>query len=238
MVVTESAAASAPMRDVRSWAARRDVLVALGAAGIVTPASYAIGLLAGWISGVEWLEAAAVATSYACTALCILQRRINYAFGAVSTALYTVLFLRHGLIASALLNAYLTPQLAYGWLRWGRDATTKPVTWLVKQPRWIPAYGAATAAAYLGAAALVNTFGGQLAWADAAILAGSILAQLLLDNKRLETWFVWIAVNLIAIWTYFTAGLVMASMQYALFVATAVLGFVAWLRSMRQGGAR
>jgi nicotinamide mononucleotide transporter len=216
----------------RSASTVRDMAVAIGVAAILTPASYWLGHLPGWNAKVEWLEAFAVATSFASTALCVLQRRFNYVFGAVSTSLYALLFFRHGLIASALLNIYLTPQLVYGWFRWRRDAVTRPVTWLVADRRWIPAYLAVTGAAYVGAVWLVGLLGGQLAWADSAILAGSVLAQFLLDNKRIETWFVWFAVNLIAIWTYFTAGLVVAGMQYIVFLISAVLGFVAWLRSM------
>ncbi|AEI12857.1 nicotinamide riboside transporter PnuC [Cellulomonas gilvus] len=217
----------------RTAPGRRDVVVAVAAAALLTAASYGLGIAAGWISGVEWLEALAVATSYASTALCIVQRRFNYVFGAVSTALYAALFFRHGLVASAFLNVYLTPQLVYGWVRWRRDDQTRPVTWLVHDKKWIPAYLGVTVVAYLGGAWLVGLLDGQLAWADSAILAGSILAQLLLDNKRIETWFVWIAVNVIAVWTYFTAGLVVAGLQYVIFIGTAVLGFIAWLRATR-----
>lgn len=213
--------------------ARRDIAVSVVAAVLLTGASYGIGVLAGWVDAVGWLEAFAVATSYSCTILCIRQRRANYVVGAVSTAAYAVLFLQNGLLASALLNLYLTPQLVYGWFRWGRDEQTRPVTWLVRDRRWIPVYLGVTGAAYLGAIWLVGALGGRLVWADAAILAGSLLAQFLLDNKRIETWFVWVAVNVLAVGTYLSAGLVVAGLQYVVFVVTAVLGFRAWLRSTR-----
>ena len=219
--------------STRPSSPRRDLVVALVAAVLLTGASYGIGLLAGWIDGVDRLEALAVATSYASTILCVLQRRANYVMGAMSTAAYAVLFLQHELLASALLNLYLTPQLAYGWVRWRRDAQTRPVTWLVSQWRWIPVYLAVTVVAYLGANWLVDVLGGRLALADSAILAGSLLAQFLLDNKRIETWLVWIAVNLVAIWTYSMAGLVVAGLQYVVFLVTAVLGFRVWRRSTR-----
>jgi nicotinamide mononucleotide transporter len=223
----------AALGDARATTVRRDVVGAIAAALALTWASYQVGLAAGWISAVNWLEAFAVATSYASTVLVIVQRRFNYVVGAASTICYAVLFYRAGLIASALLNLYLTPQLVYGWFRWRRDVETRPVTWLVREWRWVPAYVAATAAAYVGGVLLVRGFGGRLAWADAAILAGSVLAQFLLDNKRIETWFVWIAVNVVAVWTYFTAGLVVAGLQYVAFIVTAVLGFRAWYRSAR-----
>lgn len=217
----------------RLTSAPRDIAVSVAAAVVLTALSYGIGMFAGWITEVVWLETLAVATSYSCTILVIYERRANYVIGVISTAAYAVLFLNHGLLASAILNLYLTPQLVYGWFRWGRDADPRPVTWLVKERRWIPAYLGVTAAAYLGAIWLVGALGGQMVWADAAILAGSILAQFLLDNKRIETWFVWIIVNVIAVVTYFSAGLALAGFQYVFFLGTAVLGFRAWKRSMR-----
>lgn len=225
--------AAAQAHPVRWSPLTRDVVVSVVGAVTLTTVSYLVGLGVGWIATVEWLEVLAVATSYTCTALCILQRRLNYAFGVVTTVLYAVLFFRHGLVASALLNVYLAPQLVYGWFRWRPDAQARPVTWLLKERRWVPAYLGVTAAAYLGGAWLVNALGGRLAWTDAAILAGSILAQFLLDNKRIETWFVWIAVNILAVWTYLTAGLVLAGLQYVVFLGTAVLGYRAWARSAR-----
>jgi nicotinamide mononucleotide transporter len=221
------------VRAVRPSSPQNDLVLAVAAAVVLTGASYGLGVTAGWIDGVDWLEAAAVVTSYASTILCIRQRRSNYVLGAMSTAMYAVLFLGHGLLASALLNVYLTPQLAYGWVRWRRDAETRPVTWLVRQWQWIPVYLGVSVVAYLGATWMVGALGGRLASADAAILAGSLLAQFLLDNKRIETWFVWMLVNVVAIWTYFMAGLVVAGSQYVVFLATAVLGFRAWRRSTR-----
>lgn len=232
-LITTEAPATPTDRTGHVTALHRDLVVTLVAAALLTTVSYGLGVAVGWISEINWLEAVAVATSYASTALCIVQRRFNYIIGAVSTALYAALFYRHGLVASAFLNVYLTPQLAYGWFRWRRDDQTRPVTWLIADKRWVPAYLGVTVAAYACGAWLVGVLNGQLAWADAAILAGSILAQFLLDNKRIETWLIWIGVNIIAVWTYVTAGLILAGVQYVIFIGTAILGFAAWLRSTR-----
>jgi nicotinamide mononucleotide transporter len=144
----------------------------------------------------------------------------------MSTAAYCALFWGQGLVASAALNAYLTPSLIYGWIRWHADADTRPVTHV--QARFVPAYLAVTVVAYVGAVALAGALGGTFAAADSVILVGSILAQFLLDNKKVENWLVWFAVNLVAIWLYVTSGLAIAGLQYVLFLVTAVLGFRQW----------
>ena len=70
-----------------------------------------------------------------------------------------------------------------------------------------------------------------MAWTDAMILAGTILAQFLLDNKKLENWAVWAVVNVFAIYTYATAGLALAAFQYVFFLANTVYGYIIWRRS-------
>lgn len=197
----------------------------------LTMLSYVVGLSAGWISSLNYVEVFAVFTSYWCTYLCVKERRINYPIGAISTAAYCLLFVQSNLVASAVLNAYLTPTLAYGWFRWRQDAVTRPVEHV--RLKWLPVYLVVTFVAYMGATAIVKALGGSQAWTDSAILAGTVLAQFLLDNKKWENWFVWAAVNVLAIYTYFTAGLPLVGFQYIFFLANTVYGMVVWTRSMR-----
>jgi nicotinamide mononucleotide transporter len=90
-------------------------------------------------------------------------------------------------------------------------------------------------AGYGGAALLSSAFGGSMAWTDSMILAGTILAQFLLDNKKIENWIVWAVVNLFAIYTYWTIGLQLVAFQYVFFLANTVYGYLIWNRSMHNG---
>ncbi|MFS0887009.1 nicotinamide riboside transporter PnuC [Aeromicrobium sp. 179-A 4D2 NHS] len=208
---------------------KQDVTIALGAGLAITALSYLVALAAGWVDGINWLEALAVVTSYACVILVVFQRRINYLIGAVGTASYAILFWQWGLVASAMLNIYMTPALIYGWMRWKSDTNTRPVGFVAA--KWWPAYIAATVVAYLGALGIVNLFDGKFAPADAIIFVGSMLAQFLLDNKKIESWAVWGIVNVAAIYTYFNTGLYLAGFQYVFFLANACFGAWVWYRA-------
>jgi nicotinamide mononucleotide transporter len=197
---------------------------------ILTALSYIIGVNAGWIDSVNYLEAFAVFASYSATFLCVVERRANYPIGAVANAAYSLLFYQWGLYASAIVTGYLTFSLIYGWFRWKNDDDTKPVGWL--DWKWAPAYIAATVLFYLGALAFATWAGGTLAKTDTVILVGSMLAQFLLDNKRIETWVVWGVVNVFAIYTYFNAGLPLAAFQYGIFLINVFYGFWMWKRAM------
>jgi len=228
-IALESSPARAHTRDPR-LVLNRDVLDSLWIAVLLTGGSYAVGFALGWFQTVNPIETFAVFTSYSCTWLCIQQRRFNYPIGMLSTAAYSILFWQQGLYASMVLNAYLVPTLLYGWIRWRADADTRPVMHVAL--RWVPVYIVVTGAAYVGAVAVTSFFGGSFATLDSVILVGTILAQFLLDNKKLETWIVWLVVDVVAIWLYISSGLAIAGLQYAFFLGSVVLGFWRWWRSM------
>lgn len=211
----------------------RNIIESIIIAVIATGISYWIGLQFGWIKRIgsfnDWLEVFAVFTSYSCTWLCVVERRINYPIGSISSAAYALLFWKQGLIASSILNIYLVPALAYGWWRWNRDIDTRPVTY-VRKIHW-PIYLILAGSGYYGAVLLNHALKGTMAWSDGVILAGSILAQFLLDNKKLENWIIWAIVDIIAIWEYFTTGLPLVGVQYVLFLANTVYGFYTWNKS-------
>mgnify|MGYP006314080043 FL=1 len=210
---------------------KQDVAESIGVGIVLTALSYTVGLLAGWITSLNILEVFAVLTSYVCTYLCVKERRINYPIGAISTLAYALLFMQNGLILSAVLNAYLTPTLIYGWFRWRKDAATRPVTHV--SLKMIPVYLLITACGYFGAVMISQALGGAMAWTDAMILTATILAQFLLDNKKLENWVVWAVVNVFAIYTYATSGLPLVAFQYVFFLMNTVYGFIIWRRSKR-----
>lgn len=211
----------------------RDILVSCAVGVVLTGLSYATGIVFGWTSAhLNWLEVFAVFTSYSSTYLCVVERRANYPIGAISSAAYAYLFLQSGLFSSAVLNAYLVPTLIYGWLRWRKDSNTRPVTHL--KIKMIPVYLAIAGVGYAGAAMLSQHLGGAMAWTDAMILAGTILAQFLLDNKKLENWAAWAIVNAFAIYTYLQAGLFLVALQYVFFLGNTAYGYVVWRRSMKN----
>lgn len=200
---------------------------------ILTALSYFVGFSAGWVETINWLEVFAVFTSYVCTFLCVVERRANYPIGAISNAAYALLFFQFGLYASAATTAYLTFALAYGWFRWKSDSVAIPVRHV--ELKWIPVYLLATAAFYGAAFLLVTAVGGTLAATDSVILVGTMIAQFLLDNKRIETWAVWATVNVFAIYTYGTAGLALVVFQYVFFLLNVFYGWYMWNSSMKLG---
>lgn len=110
---------------------------------------------------------------------------------------------------------------AFSWLEFAAVSTSYVCTLLATQQFRQQYYGVT-----IGVLAWMGTE--RAPFVDSFILDLSILAQWLLDNKKLETWFVWMAVNVIAIYTYFKAGLWLAGYQYIFFLGNTFIGLKAW----------
>jgi nicotinamide mononucleotide transporter len=130
------------------------------------------------------------------------------------------------------LNVYLVPTLIYGWFIWGKDENTKPVEF-VSWKMW-PVYLGVTALTYLILYAITTKMNATLAYMDSFLLVGSILAQWLMDRKKIENWLIWTIVNVVSIYTYWEAGLVVLAIQFIFFLLNAFWGLYEWRRSMKQ----
>lgn len=198
---------------------------------ILTAFSYWVGLKYNWIKELNWLEVFSVYTSYVCTILCVLQSRTNYIWGIASVIALSVLFFQSALYSSMVLNIYLIPTLIWGWFRWRSDEEPRPVTFVGKF--WWPVYLLITVSVWYTLVQISTYMGATLPVNDSFILAASILAQFLLDQKKIENWAVWAVINVVAIKTYMDAGLALVAFQYVFFLLNTAWGAFAWRNSMK-----
>ena len=128
------------------------------------------------------------------------------------------------------LNIYLIPTVIYGWFIWGRDENSKPVEHV--KPKNLIFYLLATAITWAGAYWIITALSGQMAPLDGWLLVGTVLAQFLLDRKKIETWIVWVLVNVVSVYVYFNAGLYLLAAQFVLFLINAIVAWFQWRKSM------
>ena len=68
---------------------------------------------------------------------------------------------------------------------------------------------------------------------DAGIAGASIAAQILLARRRIENWVLWILVDMVAIFLFWSRGLPYTSGLYALFLLLSIAGLIGWRRALR-----
>ncbi len=180
------------------------------------------------------LEIAATAFTLVCVILSVKRSLWQFPFGVVGTGLGFFVFWRANLYSSAALQPFFLAVQFYGWWYWLRGdhgsrpriKTTEP--WLIA----ILCLSALCAAA--GAAIALDAFtDAQLPIADAAIFGLSVVAQFLLDRKRIENWPIWAVINVISVYVYATQGLWLYTALYVFFFFNAFWGWWEWHKELR-----
>jgi nicotinamide mononucleotide transporter len=195
---------------------------------ILTFGTTGIAYIAGWdISSIGMFEYLGVFLSYVCTWLCVKRSVINFYVGILAVACYSVLFYQIELYSSMMLQLYMLPILIHGLTKWNKENDNSTQKVKFKTLSYIVLFS--------GIVTLITVLlDGKLPLMDSSIFFLSLIAQYLLIQKKVETWFVWAAVNVIAIITYFQAGAYLATLQYIAFLINAGYGYYEWKKGIKQ----
>ena len=191
------------------------------------------------MTGSRPIEIAAVILGLINVTLIIRRNVWNYPFGIVMVILYAQIFYDYRLYSDALLQIYFLVIQVYGWWYWLRGRDDRGLVIVARLPiAQIPYYAviAIVGLAILGTSMDQLTDADYPYW-DGAIAVLSVLAQFLLSRRRLESWFLWIAVDLLAIGLFWVKGLYPTSALYAVFLVLATVGLFNWVRAWRRGVA-
>lgn len=186
-------------------------------------------------------EVLAFVLSVTTVALNIRQNHWAWLFAIVSSAAYGVVFFNSRLYGDAGLQLVFIIVSVWGWYSWLHGAAPGATT--VGHRRqlavstldgagWLAA-GAGWLLGYLVLAWFLRSYTNtDVPHTDAFLTAGSLVGQVLLSRKKLENWHAWIIVDVLYVGLYVYKGLLLTGVLYALFVAMAVAGLLAWRRTM------
>lgn len=179
------------------------------------------------------LEIVAALLGVANVVLLVRRSAWNYAFGIATVALYAPVFVSARLYSDATLQLFFLVLNVYGWANWARaEARTGEVPvarlgWAARG-RWAVAVAAASLAWGTAMARLTDA---AFPYLDGAVAMASIAAQWLQARRLIETWPVWIAVDVVAIGLYVARGLLWTAALYLLFLGLCAAGWRAWARA-------
>ena len=143
--------------------------------------------------------------------------------------LFSYVFFTARLYADVTLQAFFISTAGLGWWRWLRGDRGAELPVRHSSRALIGAGIAAGAAVTLGYGWLLNRFTDAYApFLDSIILAFSVLGQLLLMDRRVETWWCWLLVNTIAVPLYASRGLYVTAALYVAFWINAVVSVRHW----------
>ncbi len=181
----------------------------------------------------SWIEIVAALLGLANVALVVRRSLWNYPFGLAMVALYAFVFFDAKLYSDALLQIFFFAVQLYGWWNWNRsraEAGEVRVERLDERARL--AWLAGCVAAAVGWGALMHCFtDAAFPWWDGTIAVLSVAAQILQSRRKLESWVLWIAVDMLAIGLFAAKDLWVTAVLYAVFLALSVWGLIGWTRA-------
>ena len=193
------------------------------------PASFADLLSA------ETLEIAATILTVACILLGTARSLWQYPVGVASTILFFFVVYGAQLYANAGLQIFFLGMQFYGWIYWLRGGPQR------RRPR-ITDFGLRRMTVWIIIAMLLSLLGGTIlnrfthaamARLDFMVFGLSVLAQFMLDRKKIENWIVWGIVNAASVWLYGSRGLWMFAALYAGLFINSFIAWWLWRREQR-----
>jgi len=176
-----------------------------------------------------------------------------YPTGIISTVLYVYILFKFGLLGDMLINVYYTTMSVYGWVIWAKsteDHIHVEVSRATRRDWWISSLLFIIS---LGLVSLVYYFKpyidngfsmngtvldfNHLDWAnymDIVTTSIFLVGMWLMAEKKVENWIFWIIGDLICIPMMIYKQLGITSVQYTVFTILAVIGYIEWMKSLKQ----
>lgn len=149
--------------------------------------------------------------------------------GIVGCLLFGWVFLQANLYADVTLQIFFIGTSLFGWWNWVRGNQGAPVPIQRSTLPVLMGWMACAIACALAYGTLLHAYTDAYApFIDSLLLAFSVLAQFLLMQRRVETWWCWLLVNTIAVPLYLSRDLYVTAFFYAAFWVNACIALVRW----------
>jgi nicotinamide mononucleotide transporter len=182
------------------------------------------------------LEAVSVVSGAVCVWLTVRENVWNFPVGLANAATFCVVFFGARLYADAGLQVVYFVLTLIGWHLWlhgGQGRTALRVS--RAGGREAAAVAAAGAGLTVALWLALRHVGGSASFFDALTTSISLCAQWLLNRKHVESWYAWIAADLVYVPLYAWKGLYLTAALYAVFLVMAVMGLLRWRATWRAG---
>ncbi|WP_409342749.1 nicotinamide riboside transporter PnuC [Paenibacillus sp. MBLB4367] len=159
--------------------------------------------------------------------------------GLISVVCFFFMFYEVKLYADMTLQIFFFALSIQGWVVWLTKrgaASVRPTTRITgRLGLWLAVFLIAATGGW--GYWLANHTDASIPYMDAFVAILSIAAQFLLSAKKLESWYFWIAVDVLSIGMYAYKELYTFSFLYVIFLGIAIAGLVGWKREFERRGS-
>lgn len=180
---------------------------------------------------VTWAELLGFLTGGACVWLTVRASVLNFPVGLANSAFFLVLFAYAQLWADAWLQVLYIALGAVGWWQWAvrrPGAGARPIR--AASGRMLAGCVVFVVAATAVLYPILRGAEDAAPFWDALTTALSLAAQWLLNLRRVQTWWFWIAADLVYVPLYVAKDLELTAVVYVLFLGLCFAGLRQWQR--------
>ena len=197
------------------------------------------------------LEAIAASLGIASVFFSVKKNIWVFPTGIISTILYVYIAFVFGLLGDSMTNIYYTIMSIYGWILWYKSSedhihvevsSTKKKEWIFAAILFVISVFLVTLLYYFKpfifnnfSMANVNLGLYHLDWAnwlDVFTTAIFLVGMWLMAKRKIENWIFWIIGDIIVVPMMIYKGLGITSLQYLVFTAMAIVGYLEWKKSI------
>ena len=186
------------------------------------------------------LELAANVFTIACIVLAGRNSIHTWWTGLIGCVLYGIMFYNMQLYADTTLQAFFFAAGIIGWHKWKTEGTgtSKELKINYAPTKHIVLSVCIALVVAAGYAWFLHTFTDAYApLVDSTVLTFSVVAQLLLIRRSIQTWQVWLLVNTLSVPLFWSRELYLTSVLYGAFWLNAVYSYYNWKKLLKVSDA-
>lgn len=154
----------------------------------------------------------------------------------VGGVLFAFVFLQTRLYGAVALQGFFIVVSAFGWWQWLRGDHGAPLAITdVRRRTWWWLLPVVVLGWLLYGWVLGRHTDGRMPWLDALVVVLSMAAQLLMMRRKLQSWWLWLLVNTLAVPLYFRLELYVTALLYIGFWINALVALRHWRALLRRG---
>jgi nicotinamide mononucleotide transporter len=184
-------------------------------------------------------EALAAALGLAYLLLAVRRNLLCWLCAFVSTSIYLFVTAQASLYMQTVLNAFYLVMAVVGFIDWRRGRTDSGDV-LIRQWR-APQHAGALLVVIV--ATMVNGWllrhsDAAMPYVDSFVTWGSVITTWMVARRVIENWLYWLIFDAVGVWLYYSQGLLVTALLFAIYLVIVVRGYFTWRREVvRQAAA-
>ena len=169
---------------------------------------------------------------------------LTWPTGILNVVCFFFIFRTTGLFSDMFLQVYFFVVAIYGWYYWKRVSaeSAASISILSSRSRVILLLITSVFSVLIGGIMtqihlwLPSFFTQPAAWpfVDTFVAVASVVANTLMARKKIESWIMWIVIDVLATFIYYQKGIFLISAEFLIFTVLAIFGLMNWAKLMKN----